>query len=206
MRNGLVMLLAAAWLVGCGPQISHPNPASLDSALLPSDAPQAASTQSAAEPTVEPVAVLPMTLRSPAFESGGEIPQVHTCDGVNTSPELIWENVPQGTVALALVLDDPDAGNFVHWVAYDLPPEPGGLPAGLRSDLPAGGEIGANTWGRSEYGGPCPPTGTHRYVFTLYALDSELDLPPGATADGLLAAAEGHILAEAQLAGTYECG
>lgn len=206
MRSGWVLVWAAAWLAGCGPQVSFPNGPTIDSSLLPLGTPPASSTQPAVEPTVEPVAVHPMTLRSPAFEEGGEIPEIHTCDGVNTSPELIWESVPQGTVALALVLDDPDAGNFIHWVAYDLPPAHSGLPAGLRSELPGGGQMGVNAWGRSEYGGPCPPTGTHRYVFTLYALDSALGLPPGLTADGLLAAAEGHILAEAQLAGTYECG
>jgi len=205
MRRWMVWALVAGLIAGCAAPTA-PNEPTIDSGLLPTSTSTLAAAQPVVAPTLEPAPALPMVLRSPDFEAGGEIPPVHTCDGENTSPELAWENVPQGTAALALVFDDPDAGHWVHWVAYDLPAELGGLPAGLRSELPAGGRLGSNTWGKREYGGPCPPTGRHRYVFTLYALDSELGLPPGATAEDLAAAAEGHILAKAELAGTYECG
>jgi Raf kinase inhibitor-like YbhB/YbcL family protein len=205
MRRWMVWALVAGLIAGCAAP-TVPNEPTLDSGLLPTSTYTQAAPQPAVAPTLEPDTVGPMALHSPAFEAGGEIPPVHTCDGENISPELAWENVPQGTAALALVLDDPDAGHWVHWVAYDLPAELGGLPAGLRSELPGGGRLGSNTWGKREYGGPCPPTGRHRYVFSLYALDSELGLPPGATAEDLAVAAEGHILATAELAGTYACG
>lgn len=105
-------------------------------------------------------------------------------------------------------MDDPDApgGTFVHWVVYNLPASVTSLPEGIRSDrdLPQGAVHGQNSWGSNSYGGPCPPSGTHRYFFTLYALDRRLDLAPGATKEALLRAMTGHILAQAQLMGTYQ--
>jgi len=203
MRRWILVVAAAGWIAGCAPQTSVPNGPTINTALLPTGTAIPAAEQPQVQPTLEP-AMPAMALSSSSFLEGGEIPPIHTCDGDDTSPDLVWGNLPQGTASLALVFDDPDAGGWVHWVVYDLPPDGGRLPGGLRSELPAGGQIGANTWGNREYGGPCPPSGSHRYVFTLYALDAVLGLPPGATAEGLAAAVEGHVLATAELAGLYE--
>jgi Raf kinase inhibitor-like YbhB/YbcL family protein len=137
-----------------------------------------------------------------------EIPLRYTCDGEDTSPPLEWGAPPPGTASLALIVDDPDAprGTWVHWVIYNLPAEARGLAAGiaLEAELSDSSRQGNNSWPRLGYGGPCPPSGSHRYFFKLYALDTALDLQqPGATKQQLLQAMEGHILAETQLMGTY---
>jgi hypothetical protein len=120
---------------------------------------------------------------------------------------LAWNDPPAGAASLALIVDDPDApgGVWVHWVLYNIPAEARGLPEGVpaQDELPDGSRHGVNSWGRRDYGGPCPPSGTHRYFFKLYALDTMLDLPAGATKEELLAAMQGHILGEAELMGTY---
>jgi len=110
------------------------------------------------------------------------------------------EDVPAGTTALALVMDDPDApgGVWDHWIAYDIP-----VTQQIPEDVASLGMAGRNSWGRTGYGGPCPPGGTHRYVFTLYALDAQLGLEPGANKAALLAAISGHVLAETVLMGRY---
>ena len=148
-----------------------------------------------------------MRLSSAAFQEGGAIPLEHTCDGSDTSPPLSWGPVPEGTRSIALVSDDPDApgGTWVHWVAYAILPDATGLPAGLPATetLPTGARHGKNDFGRIGYGGPCPPSGTHRYFFKLYALDTEVDLAPGATKQELLRAMSGHTLAVGRLMGTY---
>jgi hypothetical protein len=141
-----------------------------------------------------------MGITSEAFEHEGTIPTRFTCDGENTSPELLLRGVPGGVMSLAIIVDDPDApsGTFVHWVAYDIPPT---------DTIPEGsspGTTGRNSTGGTGYLGPCPPSGpAHRYFFTVYALDVTLDLPGGADKEALLAAMEGHVLAEAALLGTY---
>ena len=149
-----------------------------------------------------------MKLTSSAFTEGDMIPTKYTCDGNDFSPPLAWSDVPAGAKTLALIADDPDApaGTWVHWVAFNLPPGPGGLPEGIRTDkqLPGGGIQGTNSWRRVGYGGPCPPGGTHRYFFKLYALDSTLSLGNNATAKDLQAAMKGHVLAEAQTMGRYQ--
>src|SRR5579884_2865050 len=147
------------------------------------------------------------TLSSPAFPPGGRIPRDHTCDGADRSPPLAWDGVPEGTRAFALICDDPDApaGTWVHWVLYDLPPTAHETVRALprAETLPDGARQGRNDFGRSGYGGPCPPPGKpHRYFFKLYALDAAVALQPGATKKELLRAMEGHILAEAHLMGT----
>lgn len=146
-------------------------------------------------------------LTSPAFTEGAAIPTAYTCDGQDISPPLAWGEPPAGTKSLALISDDPDApgGMWVHWVAYNLPPAIRQLPEGVPADaqLPDGTRQGRTDFGRTGYGGPCPPSGTHRYFFKLYALDTTLSLAPGATAKQLGAAMQGHILAQAQLMGTY---
>ena len=149
-----------------------------------------------------------LQITSPTFAEEDAIPAVYTCTGDNISPELAWSGAPEGTQSFALIMDDPDApGNtWVHWVAFNLPTDAVGLPENVMSDddLPGDAVHGSNSWRRNDYGGPCPPSGTHRYFFKLYALDVVLDLEAGASKDDVLAAMDGHVLAEAQLMGTYE--
>jgi Raf kinase inhibitor-like YbhB/YbcL family protein len=153
-----------------------------------------------------------LTLTSPAFANGREIPSVHTCEGDDTSPQLAWSDVPAGTRSLALVVDDPDAPDprapkttWVHWVVHDVPPAASGLPAAARSgNLPAGAREGTNDWKRTGYGGPCPPIGRHRYFFKLYALDTILGDLGAPTKAALERAMKGHVVAQAELVGTYE--
>jgi Raf kinase inhibitor-like YbhB/YbcL family protein len=148
-----------------------------------------------------------LKIESAAFTEGGMIPERYTCDGADVSPPLSWTSVPSGTGSLALVADDPDAPGktWVHWVLFDLPPDSGGLPENVPSEKTpaAGGKQGRNDFGRIGYGGPCPPGGTHRYFFKVYALDRRLDLEPGASKQDLVRAMEGHVLAEGQLMGKY---
>ena len=148
-----------------------------------------------------------LDLRSPAFSEGSRIPSKYTCDGKDASPPLSWTGIPAGGKSLALTCDDPDApaGLWVHWVVFDLPPSMTGVPEGVppTTEIPGGGRQGKNDFRKIGYGGPCPPGGTHRYVFTLYALDSTLGLPAGATRQDLLAAMRDHALGEATLTGTY---
>jgi Raf kinase inhibitor-like YbhB/YbcL family protein len=155
----------------------------------------------------QPQTATTMKLLSTAFNPNGLIPAKHTCDGQDISPPLSWDEPPAGTKSLALICDDPDApsGTFVHWVLYDLPPLTQQLPEGVpkQPKLPTGGIQGKNDFGNPGYGGPCPPSGTHRYIFKLYALDKQLGLQPGATKAQLLKAIEGHIMATAELIGRY---
>jgi Raf kinase inhibitor-like YbhB/YbcL family protein len=148
------------------------------------------------------------TIRSTALEAGGPIAQVYTCDGRDVSPPLRWDNVPPGTKSFALVCDDPDApmGTWVHWVIYGIPESVRQLPEAVpvRDRLSDGALQGRNDFGKIGYGGPCPPRGKpHRYFFRLYALDDVLSLAPGLSKKALLKAIEGHVLAEAELFGTY---
>jgi len=156
----------------------------------------------------------PFSLSSPAFQSMREIPSVHTCEGRDASPPLAWRGTPPGTKSFALIVEDPDAPDpkapqttWVHWVLYNIPPASTGLPAAVASrSLPEGTGEGVNDWGRTGYGGPCPPVGRHRYFFKLYALDSVLpDLRKPSKAR-LEVALQGHVLGKAELLGTYEKG
>jgi Raf kinase inhibitor-like YbhB/YbcL family protein len=149
-----------------------------------------------------------MQLTSPAFEEGRPIPARHTGDGEDVSPALKWTDPPGGTQSFALVCDDPDAPRktWVHWVLFNIPAAERELGERVAKDLtlPNGVRQGKNDFGKVGYGGPAPPKGKpHRYFFKLYALGATLDLPAGATKDDLLRAMEGHVLAEAQLMGTY---
>jgi Raf kinase inhibitor-like YbhB/YbcL family protein len=148
-----------------------------------------------------------MMIESSAFEYGEPIGRDYTCDGADVSPPLSWSGVPEEAQSLILIADDPDApvGTWVHWVYYDIPARMTGLPDAFPPDArpERGGAQGLTDFKRIGYGGPCPPGGTHRYFFKLYALDTVLGLDPGATKRQVLQAAEGHILAEAQLMGTY---
>lgn len=153
-----------------------------------------------------------MTIASTAFGNNGDMPAIHTCDGSDTSPPLHWSDLPAGTRSLALIVDDPDAPDpaapqrtWVHWVLYNLPADSTGLPQGTGAhDLPNGAKQGTNDWRRTGYGGPCPPIGRHRYFHKLYALDTVLPDLHKPTKQQLEHAMEGHILAKAELVGTYQ--
>ena len=148
-----------------------------------------------------------MILTSAAFVEGRPIPAVYTCESRDVSPPLAWSGAPPGAKSFVLVSDDPDAPGktWVHWVVYNLPPSVTQLPEAFPAERQQadGTRQGLTDFGRVGYGGPCPPSGTHRYFFKLYALDGELTLPPGATKAQVEAAMQGHVLAEAQLMGTY---
>jgi Raf kinase inhibitor-like YbhB/YbcL family protein len=154
-----------------------------------------------------PATKVEMKLTSTAFKEGEAIPRPYTCDGVNVSPPLEWSGVPKSAKTLAIIADDPDApaGTWVHWVLYNLPAENIGLVENLPAseNVRAGGFQGKNDFGNIGYGGPCPPSGTHRYFFKIYAVDSELPLKGSATKAELEKALEGHIVAQAQLMGMY---
>jgi Raf kinase inhibitor-like YbhB/YbcL family protein len=145
------------------------------------------------------------TVSSPAFEDGRPIPTRHSADGVDISPPLTLANPPEGTESFALIMDDPDApmGTWVHWVVWNIPGDTRTIPAG---SLPDRAVEGRNSWGRAEYGGPAPPSGTHRYFFKVYAVDTTLDLRPTIGKAELERAMQGHVLAEAALMGMYTRG
>ncbi len=151
-----------------------------------------------------------MVLKTKAFQQSEVIPQKHTCDGADVSPDLTWEGAPQETRSFALICDDPDApvGTFNHWVLYALSANVSGLPENLpKKDEVASPKCkqGTNDFGRVGYGGPCPPHGsTHHYFFKLYALDAEIQLSPKARKRDLEAAIKGHVLTSAELMGTYQ--
>ena len=165
---------------------------------------------SPAEPT-EAIVANTFTLASDAFANGASIPAKYSCIGKNISPALAWGEPPAGTQSFALIMDDPDApsGTWVHWVLYNIPADM----RTLAEDLPVTGKnlpegqgspfVGKNSSGIIGYGGPCPPSGTHRYFFKLYALDETVGLLPGANKGELLKAMEGHILAQTELVGTF---
>jgi Raf kinase inhibitor-like YbhB/YbcL family protein len=159
------------------------------------------------------VVFMALRIASSAFPANGSIPVKHTCEGDDVSPALEWSNVPERAKSLALIVDDPDAPDpqapkmvYVHWVLYDIPTSSKGLAEGTTSaHLPTGAREGKNDWGRTGYGGPCPPIGRHRYFFKLYALDTMLDrVSAGATKAELEAAMKGHIIEQAELVGTYQ--
>jgi Raf kinase inhibitor-like YbhB/YbcL family protein len=150
-------------------------------------------------------------LTSTSFAANGDMPARLTCQGGDTSPALAWAGAPAGTKSFALIVDDPDAPDpaapqrtWVHWVVYNIPAEVAGLEEGASTKMPSGAVDGHNDWKRAGYGGPCPPVGRHRYFHKLHALD--IVLPAGAPLDkaGLERAMEGHVLARAELVGTYE--
>lgn len=179
--------------------------------------------RSAPPPAAEPVQrgaeeqqgveAMSLTMQSSAFGNSASIPKRYTGDGDDVSPPLNWTGVPAAAREVALICDDPDAPRpqpWVHWVIYKIPAAASGLPEGVakaeKPGEPAGSLQGKNSWGRIGYGGPAPPRGhgVHHYHFKLYALDRALDVAPGLDKDGLLAEMQGHILAEAELIGTYQ--
>jgi Raf kinase inhibitor-like YbhB/YbcL family protein len=149
-----------------------------------------------------------INLSSTAFQEGETIPKQYTGDGKDVSPPLTWADPPEGTKSFVLICDDPDAprGTWTHWVLYNLPADQRKLDEGVPTDesLANGAKQGKNDFGKVGYGGPAPPRGKpHRYFFRLYALDTTLGLPAGATRDKVVGAARGHVLAEGQLMGHY---
>jgi Raf kinase inhibitor-like YbhB/YbcL family protein len=149
-----------------------------------------------------------LEVTSPAFLNGEKIPAKYTCDDQNVSPPFQWKGLPEGVQSIALIAEDPDAPGktWVHWVLYNLPPTISDVPENIPplKQLPACGWHGTNDFGSMGYSGPCPPSGSHRYHFKLYALDTILNLEPGASKAQVLKAAQGHILAEAQVTGVYQ--
>ena len=192
----LSILLFSSIAAACSPpaQSTEPSPEPIETA--------SEITETGAERPASRV-----ELESSAFEAGGSIPERFTCDGEGISPPLSWEDDLSGVASFAIIMEDPDApgGTWTHWVLYNLPAEVRSLEAasGARSRLPAGAQVGTNSWGETDYGGPCPPSGTHRYFFYLFALDSNLDLEAGATSEELREAIRDHTLARSELMGTF---
>jgi Raf kinase inhibitor-like YbhB/YbcL family protein len=186
-RNGgpIVLLAAVSGLTSCGHE--------------PEGAPELISAAT-------------IHLQSRSFREGAAIPKAHMCDGADSSPPLDWSGVPETARSLALIVEDPDApgGTFTHWVLFNLPPDLAGLEEALAADgevsvsrTGAKGRQGKNDFGKVGYGGPCPPSGTHRYYFDLYALDHRPELESGATRRELLEAMKGHVVAQGRLMGRY---
>jgi Raf kinase inhibitor-like YbhB/YbcL family protein len=201
LRVSLFVLLSLLW-TACTPVISTPESA------LPSFSPT--SPVLATEPAIttpEPT-LSPFLLTSPAFAAGAVIPERYTCRGENVSPPLSWSNPPAGTQSLVLIMDDPDAplGTWVHWVVYYIPANVRALEENIQNghrydDVALA--FGKNSWGEAAYSGPCPPSGTHHYVFRLYALDIVPDLTEMAERKVVEAAVQGHVLGYSELIGIF---
>ena len=190
MRRGVLVLAGALILAMAG------------SASAATDSEEAATTPAWSQ-LVPPTAIASFTLTSGAFRNGASIPSRYTCDGANVSPALSWGGVPHGAVTLGLIVEDIDARGFVHWLAYNIArSSPGGLPTAVPR-LASPPRQGINAFGRAGYGGPCPPSGRHRYRFTLYALDRVLTFTGKPRAVTFKAAIRGHVIGQAVLVGTY---
>ncbi len=201
----LCLLAAILGILGCS------LAKSIEPTLIPATAPVSIpetilTPTSASGPNSPPL--LPFTLASTAFKDGETIPlkyiyiMVGQCGGENYSPPLSWTGTPAGTQSFAMTMYDPDGGNWVHWVQFNIPGDKTDLPEAVGG--PDIGIKGVNSFHKNHYGGPCPPSGTHRYIFTLYALDTLLSLSEGATKVEVDAAMQGHILGQAQLTGVAQ--
>jgi Raf kinase inhibitor-like YbhB/YbcL family protein len=191
MKPGvLIVALLAILAVSCGSEASPTTTGSSASAPVTTTEPAITTSTEGA----------PMVLTSPAFDHESAIPMRYTCDGDNVSPELRITAIPEDASVLVLIMDDPDApaGTWDHWIAYDFSPT-----SSISEDVGDLGTAGLNSWKETGYGGPCPPSGTHRYFFRVLALDSPLGLAEGAAKDDVLAASDGHVLAEAVLMGIF---
>jgi Raf kinase inhibitor-like YbhB/YbcL family protein len=204
MIGGAILALGLGLAVaGCAGPATSPTETRGAPGATSGGTPTATAPSEAAVSTSPSSATFALT--SPAFASGGSIPRKYSCDGEGVSPPLAWSGVPSGTKELELLVVDPDARGFVHWVAAGIPPTAAGLDEGASgsSQVPIEGRNGA---GRNGWTGPCPPSGTHHYHFTLYAASRPLGLHDGASADELRAAVDGATLGMAELAGTYSRG
>jgi Raf kinase inhibitor-like YbhB/YbcL family protein len=186
-----LLAIAISSLAACATSTSSPSTSPTDTSLAsshPSSITEGRTTD------------MPMTLTAADFQDGGDIPTEHTCDAANTPISLSWTGVPDETAELALVMDDPDARGFVHWVVVGIPSDADGLPGG---QLPSGASAGQAGFGRAAYGGPCPPSGTHRYEFRLYALSAPLGAGASPTAEQVRSAAADKTIETALLTGRY---
>jgi Raf kinase inhibitor-like YbhB/YbcL family protein len=205
MRISAAVGCVALALTACSKQQDQKQPTE---AATPAPPASSASTSAEGSPKEGKMGTLKIT--SSAFEHQGAIPRKYTCQGEDASPPLAWSGLPNGTQSLALIVDDPDAPDpaapkrvWVHWVLYDMAPTEPGLPEGAKQP-PAGARNGKNDWGRTGYGGPCPPIGRHRYFHKLYALDTLLGDLGAPNKASLEKAMRGHILGQAELIGTYQ--
>ena len=214
MRN-LVLLFCTSVMAIASQSCNPPSTEAVSGESIPpipTVLPQPVSAPPLESATVKPLPAaiiteekMPFEITSTAFTHQGVIPPLYSCKGNDISPPLAWGEPPDGTRSFALVMDDPDGGNWIHWVIFNLPAEIRGLPEDVppSASLPDGSLQGTNSWGRLGYGGPCPPSGTHRYFFRLYALDSMFNLPSGTRAPALVQAMSGHILAQVELMGFF---
>jgi Raf kinase inhibitor-like YbhB/YbcL family protein len=212
---GVVVVAAlGAGCAGTGGSASPGGTAPASAAAVVSPTPPAspATVGPVATPSTEPTAIVeetPMpdfTLTSTAFEPRADIPERYTCDGADVSPPLAWSSAPRGTVSFVLMVHDPDARGFTHWLAYEIPGgSTGSLPEAIAANAPTPKQ-GRNDFGKIGYGGPCPPrgSGTHHYVFGLWAIDRSLGLAEGLKPAAIEAAMDGHILARTELVGLYK--
>ncbi|MFH1072260.1 MAG: YbhB/YbcL family Raf kinase inhibitor-like protein [Nanoarchaeota archaeon] len=175
--------------IGCSPQSSEKIPQD----NIPPDN----QTRDENTSLPEPYPPAELKLSSPAFAQDGMIPAAYTCKGKDISPELVFENIPAATKSLALILDDPDASGFTHWLVWNIPARTLRISEGAEVGL-----HGRNDFSTIGYQGPCPPSGMHHYVFTLFALDTEIPLPEGSNRQNLMSAMQGHVRATAELIGT----
>lgn len=212
-RNRLVIvfglfILLTAYISGCQsePAITPVNTEPPPKTLEETKEVEQPATEAPESPT--PIPDLPeFTLTSAAFLEDEPIPTKYSCDGDDTSPSLVWSGAPENTGSFVLIMDDPDVpvGTWVHWILFNLPGDANSLPENLPADtvFTDGSRQGTNSWGNIGYGGPCPPSGIHRYFFKLYALENSLELGEGATKEDVITAMGGHILMETELMGTY---
>lgn len=204
--GGIIILAGGVYFVFIKEWVSPPlSPPVTSSPVIPATPPSAEETKRE-EPQKSPQQTMPLSITSTAFPANGMIPARFTCDDKNISPELVFANIPTGTQSLALTLEDPDVpravradGMWNHWVLWNIPPTTiqlgeGAIPPGI---------LGKGTNDKASYLGPCPPDHEHRYIFTLYALDSALSLPRGATKEELLRALTPHLIEKATLIGRY---
>ena len=208
MKKGVMLILSLGILLlgACASptkKVVETLPTEPPAAATEAPAPTAvpAPTEAVSE-AMEPA--MPFELISTAFEQGEPIPAQYSCDGEDISPSLAWGDPPAGAQSLVLIMDDPDApgGTWDHWIVFNIPVDIRELPEAMSAgDMAV--TFGKNSWGRSDYGGPCPPGGTHRYFFKLYALNTTLSLDENANKGHVLAGMEGHILAETELMGTF---
>jgi Raf kinase inhibitor-like YbhB/YbcL family protein len=194
-----IVVLIVALVSACASSPASPS-TTTTIAATPSSSPPTASASQPGEST------MPFTLTSTAFTEGGAIPRKFSCDGENVSPALNWKGAPDDTASLALIVDDPDARGYVHWVVFNMTASQSGGLAEAVSSSPDAPPQGTNGRGQVGWTGPCPPSGTHHYTFTLLALDYAIEQAGAPKADDIRRAAAGHTLDQAVLTGTYKRG
>jgi Raf kinase inhibitor-like YbhB/YbcL family protein len=207
-KSFILLLILVFHLFGCAP-VSIPSISTLQQSALPPENKSTTSTPGITQTDSESVTT-PFILTSPVLNVENMIPTQYSCNGKDISLPLDWGNPPEGTKSFTLIMDDPDAIAvagyvWIHWVIFNLPPQTRNLPEDLpKTNTLANGSIqGKNSFDRIGYGGPCPPSGLHHYVFKLYALDTVINASPGATSGAISLKMNGHILAQTELVTTY---